>query len=1371
LTLLTLALPGGLFAEQFEQVNSLYFTKQYTGADPLPQVLPIASTGSNFVFSVTPSTSNGGSWLSASPTGASCCITPRGISVIVTTSVTMAAGTYNGQIVFTANGVTSLTVSVTLVVQLSTATFFDNTPGQVSFSMAPGQQPPSQVLQIRNAGAGTLSWTLTTSTFNSASWLTVSATSGTAPSNVSVGIVTANLPGGGLTAGTYGGQLLFQTAGGASIVTVPVGITVAANAMPQVNALNFTKPHTGANPLPQTITIANQTTAFTFSVSSSTANGSAGATNNAWLSVTPTGDSCCNSPDAITISVQPAITLAAGTYTGQVLADNGTQLMVIPVTLTVGAAASDFFDNMAGELNFYAETSAANPPPAQFIQVRNAGAGTLNWTLAATTADGGAWLNVSETSGAAPSQISVGITVANLPGAGLTAGVFVGNLLFQSDISSITVPIAVQIGGGFVEVSPLNFTMLEAGPNPLTQNLTIVSEGANFTFSVSYFTATGGSWLTVTPFGASCCNTPDTLQVSVTAAPTLAAGTYTGEIIINSGKTAMTVPVTLTVTSSANPYLGNLPGELTFSMQTGATNAPSSQVFQIRNAGSGTLNWTLTPTTADGGNWLTVSATSGTAPELITVGIVPGNLPNGGLVAGDFVGQLLIQAGGSSTTIPVMMDVGTNVFEQINPISFTMVQQGANPLPQVLNVTATSTNFTFSTYASTATGGSWLTVSPSGASCCNTPSPILVSVNASATMAAGTYTGQVTFINSTVSQTVPVTLTILPATSPMFDNVPGQLSYSLATDAGNPAPQNVQIRNYGAGTLSWTAQTATFDGGNWLTVSAASGTAPSLVSVGIVTQNLPYQGLVAGVFIGQVLFLANNSSVTVPIHVTVGGNNFVQTNGLNFTMPVGGANPLPQVVMDLSTGNNVVFNLAVASGNGGNWLAASTTGASCCVTPDAEIISVNAPAGLAAGTYTGEVIYNSSTSSMVVPVNLTVAPASVPFFDNLPGQMGFSAATTATPASESLYIQGLGAFGLNWNLTTMTADGGNWLVPSALSGTAPSTITVSVNAQNLPNEGLVAGQFSGQLLFQSSSSSVTVPVSVVLGTSGFTQLGPLNFSMPYAGANPLTQALHVTSLGTNLVYNNLDYAGNGGYWLSSTPSGLGCCVTPDSLTVSVNGKPGGAFVPAGIHTGEAILQGANFATTVPVILTVGGTPILSIGKSHTGNFNAGQQGATYTVTVSNQSGAGVGTTSGTVTVTETVPAGMTLVSMAGTGWTCPSPGNTCTRGDTLASGQSYDPITVTVNVVTTTETSLTNKVSVSGGGATSSASASDQTNIITRCDINQTGTISVSEIQMMIDELLGLAQAANDLNADGVVNVVDVQIVIDAALGLGCLAM
>ncbi|MEI9971647.1 MAG: hypothetical protein WDO73_06080 [Ignavibacteriota bacterium] len=51
--------------------------------------------------------------------------------------------------------------------------------------------------------------------------------------------------------------------------------------------------------------------------------------------------------------------------------------------------------------------------------------------MTTTTSDNGAWLSASLATGAAPTQIAVTISAANLPNAGLTAGFFTGNLLLQ----------------------------------------------------------------------------------------------------------------------------------------------------------------------------------------------------------------------------------------------------------------------------------------------------------------------------------------------------------------------------------------------------------------------------------------------------------------------------------------------------------------------------------------------------------------------------------------------------------------------------------------------------------------------------------------------------------------------------------------------------------------------------------------------------------------------------------------------------------------------------------------------------------------------------------------------------------------------------
>jgi len=148
-----------------------------------------------------------------------------------------------------------------------------------------------------------------------------------------------------------------------------------------------------------------------------------------------------------------------------------------------------------------------------------------------------------------------------------------------------------------------------------------------------------------------------------------------------------------------------------------------------------------------------------------------------------------------------------------------------------------------------------------------------------------------------------------------------------------------------------------------------------------------------------------------------------------------------------------------------------------------------------------------------------------------------------------------------------------------------------------------------------------------------------------------------------------------------------------------------ATVASGSVIGESPLAATLVAPGSAVNLVVSTGPLpsnLTVTKSHTGSFAQSQVGAQYTVTVSNSSG---GPTSAPVTVAETIPTGLTLVSMRGTGWTC---GTTCTRSDALAAGASYDPITVTVNVLANAPALVTNQVTVSGGGSVS-ASASDLT--------------------------------------------------------------
>ena len=73
---------------------------------------------------------------------------------------------------------------------------------------------------------------------------------------------------------------------------------------------------------------------------------------------------------------------------------------------------------------------------------------------------------------------------------------------------------------------------------------------------------------------------------------------------------------------------------------------------------------------------------------------------------------------------------------------------------------------------------------------------------------------------------------------------------------------------------------------------------------------------------------------------------------------------------------------------------------------------------------------------------------------------------------------------------------------------------------------------------------------------------------------------------------------------------------------------------------------------------------MTIAKGHSGNFTQGDVGDTYTLTVTN---AGNHASSGTVTVVDTLPSGLTATNIdGGTGWSCTLATLTCTRSDALA---------------------------------------------------------------------------------------------------------
>ncbi len=236
------------------------------------------------------------------------------------------------------------------------------------------------------------------------------------------------------------------------------------------------------------------------------------------------------------------------------------------------------------------------------------------------------------------------------------------------------------------------------------------------------------------------------------------------------------------------------------------------------------------------------------------------------------------------------------------------------------------------------------------------------------------------------------------------------------------------------------------------------------------------------------------------------------------------------------------------------------------------------------------------------------------------------------------------------------------------------------------SDSLKAFQFAGGSFSLKSQSSKVFPYP---GTTPSVSANGTSDGIVWAVENGSPAVLHAydaTNLATELynstqAANNRDQFGDGNKFIVPTVA---------------NGK-----VYVGTTNGVGVFG----------LLTNSASPSLSVAKIHKGPFVQGQRAAIFTIAVSNATGAGP--TTGTVTVTEKIPSGLTLVSMFGSGWSCANA--TCSRSDVLTGGETYPLIAVVVSVVIDAPATAVNMVSVSGGGGSNGPeSATDTVNIVQR---------------------------------------------------------
>jgi uncharacterized protein (TIGR03437 family) len=585
-----------------------------------------------------------------------------------------------------------------------------------------------------------------------------------------------------------------------------------------------------------------------------------------------------------------------------------------------------------------------------------------------------------------------------------------------------------------------------------------------------------------------------------------AGSAYTGTVNITSAGGIASVPVTMNVSAQPAKYTV-APQSLSFSYQLGASNTPAMQSISVFSTPSG---GSFTATASSNGNWLTVGS-GGTTPGAVAV-----SASVTGLEAGTYSGSVAITAG---TSVNMSVPVSLTILKANPPLlsvspsveNLLAMQGGLASNGQITVSNAGSGTLQFTAFSDQA----WLSVAGSGSAVAGSPSSLAFTADPSK-LSPGIFTGHITVgdSGSPAQSVVTVVLTVAKAASASI-----QLSNSgvvLTAVAGGAAPQSqtVVVSNSGSGSLNWTAQSSTTSGGNWLNVTAGSG------SISISANSA---ALAAGVYYGSVGIVAANAvnspqSVSVVLNVLAASASpgvSVSTGGVLLVGLAGSPAPLTQSVgLFNGSSSSVTYSASAFTQSGNAWLSVSPSSGSA--NAGASTIQIAAdPSGLSAGVQSGTVTLafgDGSTASVQVVALALTGDVSANVRADLLQTTSRPMTSAACSASKAGYLIPIFREPLSQSsvqaasATTVQAqvvDDCGHAVTAAGGGSVQVTFSNGDPALNLNDVG--SGLWEATWVPQNASASVTLQVSAnengLTGNASLSSLSSVTVSVLAASAN------------------------------------------------------------------------------------------------------------------------------------------------------------------------------------------------------------------------------------------------------------------------------
>jgi trimeric autotransporter adhesin len=827
-----------------------------------------------------------------------------------------------------------------------------------------------------------------------------------------------------------------------------------------------------------------------------------------WLSA---GPSDLTAPCNFILTADPS-NLAPGNYSAVLIANFGPLdgAATAVVRLTVAPAGSNPRGLTASPSSVVFVPDAMEP---QIVTVSNALGvpGVIAFTSFATSTG---WLSVAQGDKVTPGTLQVKVDATGLPPGVHTATVLVTTAAGVSTAIPVSLLVPVVAIGPAVNLTPAQKALVFQFQTGTTSNpaqtvfvSTASTQYTSITVTASdpWIGVSAASWLA--PSQSTTAFAPGLFYVSVN--PTgLASGVYRGSVALSGGGSAVTIPVTLTVSST--PVLNANPS---FIGLDAAANLLSSNVAVVASD-----SFFISATVSANTQWLSVSPTTAVASNNLVNLTVTANAAN--LPGGTYQGSVTIAGpnGNPSLVVPVQLFVsGAPVLNSIGVAPGTLNFSGmaGDPIaPQYLQIGSAFGPETVS-LAATSDGG-WLSVEPATGS-----TPLLASVKIDPATPDGSFTGRITITSLTsgnhVSATVNVNLTARAIAAS-----PAVLTFAQQFNGPPPAAQEVQVTANARSSFVVASQPA------WIKVQpGGTFTTPAKL---VITADPA--GMDPGAYEGAI-HLKGPNTVIVQVALTIASPPapVVSPAQVAFSYEFGSPPPLAQTITVTAPAGPTTFTAAAATESGVDWLAASPTSAA---TPGAISVSINT-ARLTPGQHSGSVTVRFATSppaAVNVPVSVKVIGSTVQIREILnaatgapgsvaPGEivtltglgLGPSAPVTARPSSAGAFATELGGVRVMFDaspapLLFVSDSQINAIVPYAIAGRTSTRLQVQVDASySIPldlqtvaaSPGIFTSSGSGRgqaaaLNADSAVNSVLNPASrgsiIVLYMSGEGQTDP-----------------------------------------------------------------------------------------------------------------------------------------------------------------------------------------------------------------------------------------------------------------------------------------